>query len=128
MSSWGWRPSPSLHFAIYTALWVEIDCISQARHPAISQYGRLVSQRQVRSHLEARNDLRQAQSRLLGRVTVGTGSPDHEVTSCDHHRESRVGCTVEEEQESDMPAQAVEVVDLERDKSCLHLFNLCGVY
>ena len=56
--------------------------VSQARHPAISQYGRLVSQRRVRSHLEARDNLKQAQSRLLGRVTVSIGSLENEVTNC----------------------------------------------
>ena len=62
--------------------------VSQVRHPAVSQYGRLVSQRRVRSHLEARDNLNQAQSRLLGRVTLSTGSLDHGVTDCNHHRKS----------------------------------------
>ena len=84
--------------------------VSQVWHPAASQYGRLVSQRRVRSHLDTRDDLRQAQSRLLGRVAVGTGLLDHEVTSCNNHRKCRVGCKVEEEQASDMSALAAEVV------------------
>ena len=47
---------------------------------------------------------------------MGTGSLDHEVTSCNNHGKCRVGCKVEEEQESDMSALAAEVV-LERGMS-----------
>ena len=52
---------------------------------------------------------------------MGTGSLDHEVTSCNNHGKCRVGCRVEEEQESDMSALAAEVV-LERGMSRFILF------
>ena len=87
----------------------------------MSQYGRLVSPRRVRSHLENRDNLRQAQSRLLGRVTVSTDSFDHGVTSSNHQRKSRVVYKVEGEQESGSLAQAAEAVELERGMSHIHL-------